>query len=294
MQNTAIGAINVMKQANPISLPDAAGIIEILVLAIVLYYIMDFFRGTRSAQVMSGFILLLIALTALTRFFHLDALNWILQRISVYAAVAFIIIFQPEIRRALAEIGKQSVFASKVSERIMVDNIVAAVTLLSDKKIGALIAIQREIGTRAIQETGTKIDSAITPELLSSIFFPMTPLHDGGVIIKNNRIHAAGCLFPLSQRPELSKTLGTRHRAAIGLTEETDALVIVVSEETGSISLAYKGRLVRGLDEGRLKRILSSFLLRKDRKKGKVERAKDELNWTADQLEENDELKTEI
>lgn len=283
-----------MPQLLAISLPNATGIVEILVLAVVLYYIMDFFRGTRSAQVMSGFIFFLIALTAITRFFHLDALNWILQRISVYAAVAFIVIFQPEIRRALAEIGKQSVFASKVSERMMVDNIVSAVKLLSGKKIGALIAIQREIGTRAIQETGTKIDAVITPELLASIFFPMTPLHDGGVIIKNNRIHAAGCLFPLSQRDELSKSLGTRHRAAIGLTEETDALVIVVSEETGSISFAYKGRIARGLDEARLRRILSSFLLRKERRKGKLERAKDELNWTTEQLEETDELKTEI
>lgn len=283
-----------MVNAAIIELPNATGIIEILVMAVVLYYIMNFFRGTRSAQVMSGFIFFLIALTVITRFFHLDALNWILQRISVYAAVAFIVIFQPEIRRALAEIGKQSVFASKVTERIMVDNIVSAVALLSKKKIGALIAIQREIGTRAIQETGTRIDSAVTPELLASIFFPMTPLHDGGAIIKNNRIHAAGCLFPLSERRELSKSLGTRHRAAIGLTEETDALVIVVSEETGSISFSYKGRLTRGLDEHHLRRILSSFLLREGSKKGKIERARDELNWNSEQLEDPNEINFEV
>lgn len=267
-------------------LPNWSGIVEILVMAVVLYYIMNFFKGTRSAQVMTGFIFILIALTALTRFFNLDALNWILQRISVYAAVAFIVIFQPEIRRALAEIGKQSVFASRVSERIMVDNIVSAVTLLSSKKIGALIAVQREIGTRAIEETGTRIDSVVTSELLASIFYPMTPLHDGGVIIKSNRIKAAGCLFPLSQQSELSKTLGTRHRAAIGLTEETDALVVVVSEETGSISFAYNGRLTRGLDEARLRRMLSALLLRSEKRKGKLERAREELDWSADKLED--------
>lgn len=273
-----------------IVLPNLSGVVEILVMAVALYYIMAFFKGTRSAQMMTGFIFILIALTALTRFFNLDALNWVLQRISVYAAVAFIIIFQPEIRRALAEIGKQSVFASRVSERIMVDNIVSAAMLLSGKKIGALIAVEREIGTRSIQETGIRIDSVVTPELLASIFFPMTPLHDGGIVIKSNRIKAAGCLFPLSQRSELSKALGTRHRAAIGLTEETDALVVVVSEETGSVSFAYRGRLTRGLDEGRLRRILSSFLLRGEKRKGRLERVREEFDWTADTLEEKENL----
>lgn len=277
-----------MTFATAILLPNLSGIIEILVLAVVLYYVMDFFKGTRSAQVMSGFIFFLVVLSVLTRAFNLDALNWILQRMSVYVALAFIVIFQPEIRRALAEIGRQSVFASRVSERILVDNIVSAAMLLSSKKIGALIAIQREIGTRAIQETGIKIDSAVTPELLASIFFPMTPLHDGGVIIKNNRINAASCLFPLSQRPELSKSLGTRHRAAIGLTEETDALVVVVSEETGSVSFAYQGRLTRGLDKTRLHRFLSALLLRDEKRKGKLKRARDEFDREASHYEENE------
>ncbi len=283
-----------MTYLSTVSLPNLTGIFEILVMAVALYYIMNFFKGTGSAQVMSGFIFTLIALTAFTHFFNLDALNWILQRISVYAAIAIVVIFQPEIRRALAEIGKQSVFSAKVSERIMVDNIVSAAIHLSTKKIGALIAVQREIGTRHIQDTGTAIDSVVTAELLASIFFPMTPLHDGGVIIKNNRIRAAGCLFPLSQRQELSKTLGTRHRAAIGLTEETDALVVVVSEETGSISFAHKGRIVRGLDEKRLRRMLSSFLLRN--KKDKLDRIRDELDWSLTQLEDTDkpESSTEI
>jgi diadenylate cyclase len=137
-----------------------------------------------------------------------------------------------------------------------------AVQLLSKRKIGALIAIEREIGTRALQDSGTRVNSVVSSELLATIFFPHTPLHDGGVIISGDRICAAGCLFPLSQKEELSKQLGTRHRAAIGITEETDAIVVVVSEETGSISIAYNGRLRRGLDEERLRRVLSSMLRR--------------------------------
>jgi diadenylate cyclase len=148
-----------------------------------------------------------------------------------------------------------------MDRRTVVDHLVEATHSLSDQKVGALIAVEREIGTRAIQETGTLLDAPVVPELLTTIFFPHTPLHDGGVIIGRNRIAAAGCLFPLSQRQDLLKTLGTRHRAAIGLTEETDAVVIVVSEETGTISVAYRGRLTSGLDDDRLKRILGSLLL---------------------------------
>ena len=244
-----------------LTLPGARGVLEIIVLAIVFYYVMLFFHGTRGAQVLSGLLFLIIAMLVVTYVFRLDTLTWILQRFSVYVAVALLIIFQPEIRRALAELGQQHVFVSS-SERTVVDNIVKAATMLAERKIGALIAIERETGTKAIQETGTQIDSLVTPELLASIFYPHTPLHDGGVIIREDRVVAAGCLFPLSQREELSKSLGTRHRAAIGLTEDSDAVVLVVSEETGALSLAYKGRLRRALDEQRLKRILTSVMYR--------------------------------
>ena len=244
-------------------LPAWAGVVEILVLAVVFYYLIRFFRGTRGAAVLSGLVVILILLMVLTHLFNLNTLSWILQRFSVYLAVAVLIIFQPEIRRALAEVGKQSVFNSSVSQREVVDDCVKAVTDLANQKIGALIAIEREIGMRHIQEAGTRIDSTITPELLSTIFFPNTPLHDGGVIIRGNRILAAGCVFPLTQRTELGKSLGMRHRAAIGLTEETDAVVVVVSEETGAVSVAYRGRLSRGIDQERLRRILGSILARK-------------------------------
>jgi len=236
------------------------GVVEVIVLACVYYYIFLFIHGTRGAQVLVGMAILLIVLLGATHFLQLAELNWLLRRVSVYMAVAFLIIFHPEIRRALAELGKQPVLKISAEKRTVIDHIVQAAVRLANHKIGALIAIERDIGTRAIQETGIKIDAPVVPELLSSIFFPHTPLHDGGVIIRANRIMAAGCVFPLSQRVELHKNLGTRHRAAIGLSEETDAVVVVISEETGTMSVSYRGRLSRGLDGEKLKRFLSALL----------------------------------
>jgi diadenylate cyclase len=244
-----------------IVLPGFDGMLEILVLTVAFYYVLLFIHGTRGAQVLSGLATVFVALILLTYFFELDTLNWILQRSTVYIVFALLVIFQPEIRRALAELGRRHFFGGDVIELSSVENLVNAANQLSQQKIGALIAIERDVGTRAIQDTGVAIDSEVSPELLINIFYPRTPLHDGGVIIMNNRIVAAACVFPLSTRDELSRSLGTRHRAAIGITEETDAITIVVSEETGSISVAYRGRLRRGLDEDRLRRVLTSVLL---------------------------------
>ena len=251
-----------------ILLPGFNGLLEMAVLAVVFYYILVFFQGTRGAQVLSGLAILFIVLLVLTHAFRFDTLNWLLQRFTVYLAVAFLIIFQPEIRRALAQLGRQHLFGTAENERSLVDTLVKCVSLMAENKMGSLIAIERGVGTLPIQETGTPMDSRVTAELLMTIFYPNTPLHDGGVIIRSDRIVAAGCVFPLSQRPELSKALGTRHRAAIGLTEESDALVIVVSEETGNISVAYRGRLRRGLDADRLERILAAVLLRRRQEPG--------------------------
>lgn len=242
--------------------PGWNGILEILVLALVIYYILLFIAGTRGAQVLTGMAVLLVSLIGITYFFKLDTLNWLLQRLSALLAVAILVIFQPEIRRALAELGTRHIFTTATNDRPMLETLVKAVCTLAEQKIGALIAVERGVMTRNIQETGTLIDAVATPELIGSIFFPHTPLHDGGIIVKDGRVLAAGCLFPLSQRAELSRQLGTRHRAAIGLTEETDAIVIVVSEETGTISLAYRGKLRRGLDEQRLHRVLGAVLNR--------------------------------
>ncbi len=269
-------------------LPRALGLLEILVLAVVIYYAILFFRGTRGAQALLGFITAVAAMLLLTTLFKLDALTWVLQRLSVYLVIAFVVIFQPEIRRALAELGKQHVFASTMRERGVLDEIIQAISRLAADKIGALIAIEREIGTGAVQDTGTRLDAAVTAELLASIFFPHTPLHDGGVIIKGDRIRTAGCVFPLSGR-DIGK-LGTRHRAAVGLSDETDALVIVVSEETGAISLAYRGRLIRGLDEARLHRILSSVLLRGVKNQSRWQRLRQNLDLSTEGLIRNEEL----
>ncbi|MDR0993227.1 MAG: diadenylate cyclase CdaA [Verrucomicrobiota bacterium] len=269
--------------------PEVGELLEILVLAILIYYVILFFRGTRGAQVLLGLVTAVVFALVLTRMFNLDTLNWLLQRLSVYMVIALLVIFQPEIRRALAELGKQHVFANTMRERGVLDEIMEAIASLANDKIGALIALEREIGTRAIQETGTRLDATVSNELLCTLFFPRTPLHDGGVIIAESRIRAAGCVFPLSSR-RLTGNLGTRHRAALGLSEETDAIVVVVSEETGAISLAYKGRLIRGLDETRLRRILSSALLRGVKKQGRWQRLRNNLDLSAEGIARTEEL----
>jgi diadenylate cyclase len=209
---------------------------------------------------------------------HIYALNWLLGRFSVYLAVAMLVIFQPEIRRALAELGRQPLFTPPTESRGFVDSIVDAVMLLAERRIGALIAIERTESTRAIQETGVKLDARVNADLLASLFFPHTPLHDGGVIVSGNRIVAAGCLFPLCQRPELSRGLGTRHRAAMGLTEESDAIAVVVSEETGTVSISTRGRLSRDFDEERLRRFLSAVLTKEQTAASRWTRARQQLD----------------
>ena len=259
----------------------------------IFYYTILFFRGTRGAAVLSGFVTFLVMAFILTQMLQLDILAWILERFFVYLALAVLIIFQPEIRRALAEVGKQGIFTSTVAESRMVDAIVQAVAMLAERRIGALIAVEREIGTRAIQETGTRIDSVVSTELLASIFYPNTPLHDGGVIIADNQIKSAACLFPLSQRDGLSTALGMRHRAALGMSDETDALVAVVSEETGTVSVAYKGHLSHDFDEERLRRLLTKVLLRGRTRKSRMRRVKEQLEMAPEGATEAVDLRAE-
>jgi diadenylate cyclase len=249
-----------MNWLNRIEPPGWTGLIEIMILAVMFYFFFKFFRGTRGAAILTGLTILLAFLTVVTRFTNLLTLNWLLQKMMVYLAVALIVIFQPEIRRALARLGRQGNFMAGKARRALADPVTEAALLLSSRKIGALIAIEREVETRTIQNTGTVLNSEVSAELLTAIFYPGTPLHDGGVIISEDRIAAAGCVFPLTQNEDIDHNLGTRHRAAIGLTEETDTVVIAVSEETGVISIAYNGRLKRGFDGPHLHRVLSSFL----------------------------------
>ena len=234
--------------------------IEIVLLSAVIYYFLLLFRGTRGAAVFSGLVIALLVVTGFTHVFELDVMSWILSRVLGFLAIAVLVIFQPELRRALAQIGSQSFFSSSQQRTEVIDVLVETARQLSQKHFGALIAIEREIGFRGMQETGVPLDAKATTELLATIFFPNTPLHDGGVVLRGDRVVAAGCIFPLTQRQGLSATLGMRHRAAIGLSEETDAMVLVVSEETGMISVAQKGRLTQDLDAASLRLALARAL----------------------------------
>jgi diadenylate cyclase len=249
-----------MNWLNGIENPGWTGLVEILILAAVFYYLLKFFRGTRGSAILTGVVILFIALIAVTKFSNLPVLNWLLQKLIVYLALTLVVIFHPEIRRALARLGRQGNFLATKARKALADPITDAVQMMASHKIGALIAIERAVETKTIQDTGTPLNSEVTAELLTALFYPGAPLHDGGVIISADRIAAAGCVFPLTQNDNIARNLGTRHRAAIGMTEESDTIVVVVSEETGVISIAYNGRLKRGFDGAHLRRILSTFL----------------------------------
>jgi diadenylate cyclase len=235
--------------------------LEILILAVAIYYTSRFLRGTRGWPVVIGFVVLLLALVLATTLLKLQVLRWLLTTFSAFIAVAVLVIFQPELRRLLAELGNLPLFASASEQRESIEVVIQTVERLAEVKIGALIAIEQSIQLHEAVESGVPVDCDATPEMLETIFFPNNAIHDGGVILKGDRIAYAACIFPLTQRSDLNKSLGTRHRAAIGLSEETDAVIIVVSEETGMISHAYKGQLVRGVTLEELRSFLTSVLV---------------------------------
>ena len=235
--------------------------VEILILAVGIYYTTKFVRGTRGWPVVIGFVVLLLALALVTTALDLKVLRWLLGTFSAFFAVAVLVIFQPELRRMLAELGNLPFFASVSEQRESIEIIIQTCERLADVKIGALIAIEQSIQLQDAVESRVPVDCDATPEMLETIFFPNNAVHDGGVIIKGDRIAYAACIFPLTQRTDLNKSLGTRHRAAIGLSEETDAIIVVVSEETGMVSHAYKGQLVRGVSLEELRAFLTSLLV---------------------------------
>ncbi len=235
-------------------------VVEILIIASIYYTIFLFIRGTRAEQVVKG-LLIFIIIYGLSRYFQLQTLQWILSNIFGVAVIAFIVIFHPELRQGLANLGKRKFFSSTSPQEKIVKDIVNAVISLSSKKIGALVAIEQKIGLGDYIETGVVLDAELAPEMIQTIFTPNTPLHDGGLVISRNVLRAAGCIFPLSNRPLKIKTLGTRHRAGIGLSEETDAFIIIVSEETGIISIAKRGRLIHDISESRLNDLLTETLV---------------------------------
>ncbi len=235
-------------------------VFEIALLAAFFYYMLLLFRGTRGAAVLTGFVIVLLGIVGVTQIFQLDVINWILSRFLAFLAIAVLVIFQPELRRALAEVGSRQFFTSPRQRGEMIDVLVEAARSLSQKRCGGLMAVEREIGFRGVAETGVPIGAKATPELLTTIFFPNTPLHDGGVVLRGDQIVSAACVFPLTQRQGLSASIGMRHRAAMGLTEDTDAVVVAVSEETGEISVAHRGHLVQGLDPDGLRAFLGTTL----------------------------------
>src|ERR1043165_8057321 len=236
-------------------------VVEILILTVGIYYAFRFVRGTRGAPVVTGFLVVLLALVLVSFLLKLKVLQYLLSAFTAYFVLAVLVIFQPELRRMLAELGNLPLFATAHEQRENIEVIIQTVERLAEVRIGALLAIEQSIQLQEAVESGMVVDCEATPEMLETIFFPNNAIHDGGVILKGDRIAYAACIFPLTQRQDLSKSLGTRHRAAIGLTEETDAVVVVVSEETGAISYAYKGQLVRGITSEELRAFLTSVLL---------------------------------
>jgi diadenylate cyclase len=248
-----------------------SSIMDILVVSYIFYKGYMLMRETRAEQLLKG-IIFIILLIPVSSFLNLTMLNWILSKTLTIGVLSFIIIFQPEIRRALEHLGrtafndKHILEDEETMERVITE-VVNSIENLSDTRTGALLVIEQMTGLGDIINTGTKIDAMVSSALLENIFVVNTPLHDGATIIRNDRIVSAGCFLPLTNNQEINKKLGTRHRAAIGLSENSDALVIVVSEETGNISLAVNGVLTRNYTKERLKDILIRIIKRRQQKK---------------------------
>lgn len=241
--------------------------LDIFLVALVIYNLILVIRGTKAVQLVKGITIILVV-WFLSHQFGFTTLGWIMQQAVTYGVLAVLIIFQPELRRALEQLGRGNLFTKSTVEekeamKTNISHIVKAAKYMSKRRIGALISLERETGMTDYVETGTAMNAKLTSELLINIFIPNTPLHDGAVIIKNSEILAAGCYLPLSENPFISKELGTRHRAALGISEVTDSLTVVVSEETGTISLTKNGEIHRNLDEESLGELLENELINK-------------------------------
>jgi len=236
--------------------------IEIIALWFIYYRALLFIETTRGKQVLKG-LLFILFIFLVSQILNLAVMKWILTKLFAISVLAFIVIFQPELRRGLARLGEYFPFTLVVGEQKAVDEIIKASFTLARRNIGALIAIQRQVNLEPFVESGVNIESLINSDLLIAIFTPYNPLHDGGVVIESNKIKTAACLFPLSQSSKLPKSLGTRHRSAVGLSEETDAVIIIVSEETGKVSLALRGELHQDLNAEELREKLLVLLNKK-------------------------------
>ncbi|SMG57769.1 diadenylate cyclase [Paenibacillus aquistagni] len=228
-------------------------LIDILIVSYVIYKLLVLIRGTRAVQLLKGIFVLVIA-WAVSSWFNLYTLEWLMNQMFTFGVLALVIIFQPELRRALEQIGRGKLFGSRSANEMdetgrVIGELIKAVNYMSRRKIGALIVFERTTGLNEYIESGIAMHSRISSELLINIFIPNTPLHDGAVIVQGGDIAAAACYLPLSENPFISKELGTRHRAAIGISEVGDAISVIVSEETGDVSLAINGQIVRNINE---------------------------------------------
>lgn len=244
-------------------------IIDILLVTIIFYRLLLIMKGTKAAQMLIGLGVLLSA-SLLSGYLELYALNWMIQSFWAQIVIALIVLFQPEIRRALAQMGEARFLRAFTSaeELKSLDEIVRASVALANRKVGALIVLERDTDLKDFVEMGTPLDAKVSKEIILSIFYPTSPIHDGAIVIRGNRIVSAGCFLPIALSSEVSKALGTRHRAGVGLTEETDAIAIIVSEETGAISMAINGKLEPHLDMGVLRDTLTELFT--TAKKGKT------------------------
>ncbi|PLX88094.1 MAG: TIGR00159 family protein [Desulfuromonas sp.] len=236
-------------------------LLDIGIVAFIIYRIILLIKGTRAVQMLLGLAVILMVYVA-SRVGDLHTLNWFLSNFLSSIILVIVVIFQNDIRRALMHVGRNPFFAglTHVEESEIIDELVSAALSMAKRRIGALMVIERETGLKDFLNVGTPIDAKVTSEIITSIFLPDSPIHDGALILQQGRLKQAGCFLPLSERVDINKQLGTRHRAAIGLTEMVDAVVIVVSEETGRISVVVNGGITRKLDAASLKKVLKRLL----------------------------------
>jgi diadenylate cyclase len=240
--------------------------VELLLIGFVVWWIMRFLRGTRGARLVQGAALLLatlyIGIRLLPKSYGWDRIEWLYGKFLLFAFAALIVAFQPELRRALIQIGQTRLFKTVRGQvDAMIDSLVESAAFLSRNKIGAVVAIERSVGLGTLLEAGQTLDAKVSASLLNTIFYPGSPLHDMGVIIRNGRLAGAGCQFPLAESEDLDPSLGSRHRAALGLSQDSDAVVLVVSEETGRVSIAVEGQLYLGLELEGLREMLINLLV---------------------------------
>ena len=266
-ETKVVGYFNMLAEY-PIKIVTLA--VDLILVGFLIYALVRVLNGTRAMYLLKGIVILIVA-TALSEFFSLNILHYILSSISTYGVIMVIVIFQPELRRTLEQVGSADIrklfdFEEQPVDDSAVDSVVEACYRMSAEKIGALIVFEREMSLEPIALTGVKIDSKVSRELIENIFVPDTPLHDGAVIIRNGRIDSAACILPITSREDLDREYGTRHRAAIGLSEQYDSIVVVVSEETGKVSMVIDGKIIRNLKAETLSKELKRRLERKTQK----------------------------